>query len=82
MVVKKLYICLCAARDMTPPGRKEPGPPIRIHHGVYKEFWEHAYIKPTPPLVTLLKLSPTKTHSTKIIVYRNRINSHYNSASH
>jgi len=56
--------------------------PIRIHHGIYKEFWEHAYIKPTPPLVTPSKLTPTKTHSTKMIVYRNRINSHYNSASY
>ena len=43
---------------------------IHIYYGIYKEFWEHAYIKPIPPLVTLSKLTPTKTHSTKMIVYR------------
>jgi hypothetical protein len=50
--------------------------PIHPHYGVDKELREHAYIKPTAPS------SPTKTHSTtKMIAYRNRINSHYNSAS-
>ena len=55
--------------ELSHPNYK-PRVPIRIHHGVYKEFWEHAYIKPTPPLVTPSKLTPTKTHSTKMIVHR------------
>jgi hypothetical protein len=33
-------------------------PPIRKHHGVYKELQEHAYIKPPPPLVPPPKLTP------------------------
>ena len=44
--------------------------PIHPHYGVGKELREHAYIKPTPPLVTPSKLTPTKTHSTKMIVHR------------